>query len=57
MSDSVRYADRMSPSDALLWSNELDPMLRSTIVSVMLLEGAPDPGRFERVLAALDMTA
>jgi WS/DGAT/MGAT family acyltransferase len=51
MSDSVRYADRMSPSDALLWSNELDPMLRSTIVSVMLLEGAPDPGRFERVLA------
>ena len=26
-------------------------MLRSTILSVMLLEGAPDPGRFERVLA------
>ena len=51
MSDSVRYDERMSPSDALLWNNELDPMLRSTILSVMLLEGAPDPGRFERVLA------
>ena len=41
----VRYSDRMSDSDALLWNNERDPMLRSTIVSVMLLDGEPDEAR------------
>jgi WS/DGAT/MGAT family acyltransferase len=50
MSDSVRYGERMSPSDALLWSNELDPMLRSTILSVMVLEEPPRADRFGRVL-------
>jgi len=51
VSQSVRYGDRMSPSDALLWTNELDPMLRSTILSVMILEKPPEPARFERLLA------
>jgi len=46
MSERLRYDERMSESDALLWNNERDPMLRSTIASVMLLEQAPDPQRF-----------
>ncbi len=47
---SVRYEDRMSDSDALLWNNERDPMLRSTIVSVMILDRAPDEERFAGAL-------
>ncbi|MCZ6782910.1 MAG: wax ester/triacylglycerol synthase family O-acyltransferase [Proteobacteria bacterium] len=46
MSKSIRYQDRMSESDALLWNNERDPMLRSTILSVQILDGTPDPERF-----------
>jgi WS/DGAT/MGAT family acyltransferase len=42
---SVRYESRMSDSDALLWNNERDPMLRSTILAVMVLDAAPDPAR------------
>jgi WS/DGAT/MGAT family acyltransferase len=47
---SVRYEDRMSDSDALLWNNEQDPMLRSTIVSVMILDRAPDEARFSQAV-------
>ena len=47
---SLRYQDRMSDSDALLWNNEQDPMLRSTIVSVMILDRAPDDGRFAQAV-------
>lgn len=47
---SVRYESRMSDSDALLWNNERDPMLRSTIVALMLLDAAPDPGRAARAI-------
>jgi WS/DGAT/MGAT family acyltransferase len=47
---SVRYTDRMGDSDALLWNNERDPMLRSTIVSLMLLDRAPDPARLDRAI-------
>jgi WS/DGAT/MGAT family acyltransferase len=47
---SVHYEDRMSDSDALLWNNEQDPMLRSTIVSVMILDRAPDEGRFAQAV-------
>jgi WS/DGAT/MGAT family acyltransferase len=43
---SLRFEDRMSDADALLWNIELDPMLRSTIVSVMLLDQEPDAKRF-----------
>jgi len=49
------YGDRMSASDTLLWNNERDPMLRSTIISMIVLDGPPDPVRFagavERSLA------
>jgi WS/DGAT/MGAT family acyltransferase len=42
----VQYDDWMGPADALLWNNERDPMLRSTILSVMVLDGPPDEERF-----------
>jgi diacylglycerol O-acyltransferase / wax synthase len=45
----------MSASDALLWMNERDPMLRSTITSLLLLDGPPNLDRFRQVLErALD---
>ena len=42
----------MSESDALMWHMERDPVLRSTITSVWVLDRAPDPDRFERALLA-----
>ena len=47
---SVRYEDRMSDSDALLWINERDPMLRSTIISMMVLDRAPDDARLAEAI-------
>jgi diacylglycerol O-acyltransferase len=41
------YEDRMSDSDALMWTIERDPHLRSTILSVMVLDRPPDPERLE----------
>jgi hypothetical protein len=41
----------MSPSDALMWNIERDPMLRSTILSVMILDRPPDPDRFRIAVA------
>jgi WS/DGAT/MGAT family acyltransferase len=38
---SVRSADLMSGSDALLWTISTDPVMRPTIVAVMILAGAP----------------
>jgi len=43
--DSVVYEDRMSDSDALMWNIERDPILRSTIVGVWLLDAPPDRAR------------
>ena len=40
MASGVEFRERMSDNDALLWNNERDPMLRSTIVSVLLLDRA-----------------
>ena len=34
----IQYHDRMSDEDALMWSIEKDPMLRSTITTVILLD-------------------
>jgi len=40
----------MSDSDAFSWYMEADPLLRSTIVSIVVLDHAPDPVRlFERI--------
>ena len=42
------FEARMSDSDALMWSIEKDPLLRSTITSVFVLDRAPDRDRFRR---------
>ena len=49
MSD-LRFEDRMSDSDALMWTIEKDPLLRSTITAVMVLDRAPDPEHFRLLL-------
>ena len=46
--DPVRFDDRMSDGDALMWNIERDPLLRSTITVVWLLDRAPDRERLER---------
>lgn len=40
----------MSDSDALMWTIEKDPLLRSTITAVALLDRAPDPDRLRHLL-------
>jgi diacylglycerol O-acyltransferase / wax synthase len=40
--DQLRFEERMRDADALAWSIEKDPMLRSTIIAVLLLDRAPD---------------
>lgn len=41
----ITFEARMSASDALMWRIEKDPLLRSTIVMVMLFDGELDRGR------------
>jgi WS/DGAT/MGAT family acyltransferase len=41
-STAERFEVRMSDSDALMWNIEKDPLLRSTIVTVLLFDRAPD---------------
>ena len=43
--DSFEFDDRMSDSDALMWSIEKDPLRRSTIVTVSTFAGAVDHER------------
>ena len=45
MADKMRFEERMSDADALMWTIEKDPLLRSTITAVALLDRSPDPGR------------
>jgi diacylglycerol O-acyltransferase / wax synthase len=42
----MRFEQRMSDQDALMWAIEKDPLLRSTITSVSILESSPDRERF-----------
>ncbi|NLV55164.1 MAG: DUF1298 domain-containing protein [Acidimicrobiales bacterium] len=49
MSD-MRYEDRMSDSDALMWTIEKDAMLRSTITAVAVLDRTPDRDRLRDLL-------
>jgi WS/DGAT/MGAT family acyltransferase len=42
MSDVDRFARHMSDEDALMWNIEKDPILRSTIVAVAVLDRSPD---------------
>jgi WS/DGAT/MGAT family acyltransferase len=50
MAENLRYENRMSDSDALMWTIEKDPMLRSTITAIALLDRAPDRDRLRDVL-------
>ncbi|MGI9589819.1 MAG: wax ester/triacylglycerol synthase family O-acyltransferase [Myxococcota bacterium] len=43
----MRFEDRMSDADALMWHLEADPILRSTILSTWVLDRLPDVSRFE----------
>ena len=45
MSDDLRFENRMSDADALMWVIEKDPVLRSTITAVIVLDQAPDRQR------------
>lgn len=47
---TVHFDERMSAADALMWSIESDPQLRSTITSVWILDREPDWQRFRRKL-------
>jgi WS/DGAT/MGAT family acyltransferase len=44
----MRFEHRMSDADALMWTIEKDPLLRSTITSVALFDQAPDRDRLSR---------
>ncbi len=43
----IEFGDWMSEADALMWHMERDPVLRSTITTVWVLDQAPDPERFD----------
>ena len=54
MGDDLRFEHRMSDADALMWSIEKDPLLRSTITAVATFDRPPD----RKVLAeALERTS
>lgn len=42
MGEESAFADHMSDADALMWNIEKDPVLRTTIVAVALLDRAPE---------------
>jgi WS/DGAT/MGAT family acyltransferase len=44
----LEFEPRMSDADALMWGIEKDPLLRSTITSVFVLDRAPDRDLFRR---------
>jgi len=46
----LRFEHRMTDSDALMWTIEKDPMLRSTITAVLVLDRAPDAKRLRQLL-------
>lgn len=46
----MRFEHRMSDADALMWTIEKDPLLRSTITSVALFDAAPDADRLHDVV-------
>lgn len=48
---TARFASRLTASDALLWTIERDPCLRSTIVAVSLLDRDPEWARLRDRIA------
>jgi diacylglycerol O-acyltransferase len=51
-----RFALHMSDADALMWNIEKDPILRSTIVAVGILDREPDFDQLRRRLARASIT-
>src|SRR5258708_12157015 len=50
-------ARRMTDAEALMWSMEADPALRSAFISITFLERAPDFDRFRtRLAGAVEIT-
>jgi WS/DGAT/MGAT family acyltransferase len=47
MKQDIRYAERMTDSDALLWTIEDDPLLRTNILVIWILDRAPDRERLQ----------
>ncbi len=47
MAEPIRFEHRMSDADALMWHVEQDPLLRSTITCLWLLDRAPDRTRLD----------
>lgn len=47
MSGLIRFDERMSDTDALMWNVEEDPLLRSTITVVWRLDRSPDRTRLD----------
>ena len=41
----MRYDDRMSDFDRIMWVIEKNPLLRSTITAITMLDGTPDRAR------------
>jgi len=50
MAEELRFTDRMTDSDSLMWTIEKDPLLRSTITAVLFLDAAPDEKRLRHLL-------
>jgi WS/DGAT/MGAT family acyltransferase len=48
MTESITH--RMSDTDALMWTIERDPLLRSTITAVIRLDATPDRARLRRLI-------
>ena len=47
MAETIEFAHRMSDSDALMWRIEKDPLLRSTVTALWVLDRSPDRARLE----------
>ena len=54
--DTMRGADTMSGSDALLWTISTDPVMRPTIVALMVLDRTPDWAEVRSRIAHLTET-
>lgn len=50
MPDATPFEHRMSDADSLTWRIERDPMLRSTIIAVAILDKAPDHERLRALI-------
>ena len=54
--EHLDFQPRMSDADKLMWTIERDPLLRSTITSVVVLDSAPDHDRLREKLERASRT-